>query len=375
MTGDAPPRHPGGATAYDALLVVSFGGPEGPDDVVPFLENVTRGRGIPRERLIEVGAHYARFGGVSPINAQCRALLAALEPELRGAGIDLPIYWGNRNWHPMLADTLRDMRDAGVRRALAFVTSAWSSYSSCRQYLDDIERARAAVGAGAPEVHKIRQFFDHPGFVEPLAASVRDAIAATGIAPTDPTLRVLFSAHSIPVAMAATCDYEIQLRESARLVAERSGVRGFDVVYQSRSGPPQVPWLEPDVGERIEELAAAGVRTVIVVPIGFVSDHMEVVYDLDVQAAERAAACGVRLVRVPTAGTDPRFVAMVRELVQERLGAPESTARLGAPESTARLGDTQHGADRRTRRALGSLGVRPDHCPAGCCPAPTRPTR
>jgi ferrochelatase len=336
-------------TAYDAILVVSFGGPEGPDDVVPFLENVTRGRGIPRERLVEVGAHYALFGGVSPINAQCRALLDALGPELRDAGIDLPVYWGNRNWHPMLADTLQQMRDDGVRRALAFVTSAWSSYSSCRQYLDDIDRARATVGDDAPEVDKIRQFFDHPGFVEPLADNVRAALAAAGADPADPQLRVLFSAHSIPVSMAAGCDYEAQLGEAARLVAERAGVPAFELVYQSRSGPPQMPWLEPDVGDRIEALAADGVTTVVVVPVGFVSDHMEVVYDLDTQAAERAEACGVRLVRVATVGTDPRFVAMVRELLQERLDPA------------------------RPRRALGGLGVRPDRCAPGCCPAPARP--
>lgn len=335
-------------TTYDAVLVVSFGGPEGPDDVVPFLENVTRGRGIPRERLEEVGAHYRLFGGVSPINEQCRALLAALRPELDAHGIDLPLYWGNRNWHPMLADTVRQMRDDGVRNALAFVTSAWSSYSACRQYLDDLDRACEAVGDGAPRFDKIRQFFDHPGFVEPMADHVRAARASLA-GDLGARARVLFSAHSVPVAMARTCDYEAQLREASRLVAERAGVDAHELVYQSRSGPPQVPWLEPDVGDRIDALADEGVDAVIVVPIGFVSDHMEVVYDLDTQAADRAAARGMAFARAGTVGTDPRFVAAVRELVQERLDPT------------------------LPRRSLGALGVRPDVCPGGCCPAPARP--
>lgn len=332
---------------YDAILLLSFGGPEGPDDVVPFLENVTRGRGIPRERLEEVGAHYRLFGGVSPINAQCRALLDALRPELDAHGIDLPLYWGNRNWHPMLTDTVRRMRDDGVRRALVFVTSAWSSYSACRQYLDDLERARAAVGDDAPTFDKIRQYFDHPGFIEPMADNVRAARAA--LAGAGPDARVLFSAHSVPLSMARTCDYEAQLREASRLVAAHAGVEAHELVYQSRSGPPQVPWLGPDVGDRIEELADAGTAAVVVVPIGFVSDHMEVVYDLDTQAAERAAARGVAFARAATVGTDARFVAAVRELVQERLDPT------------------------RPRRSLSTLGVRPDRCAAGCCPAPERP--
>ena len=333
---------------YDAILLLSFGGPEGPDDVVPFLENVTRGRGIPRERLEEVGAHYRLFGGVSPINAQCRALLAALRPELDAHGIDLPLYWGNRNWHPMLTDTVRRMRDDGVRHALVFVTSAWSSFSACRQYLDDLERARDAVGDGAPTFDKIRQFWDHPGFVEPMADNVRAARA--GLAgDLGARARVLFSAHSVPTSMARTCDYEAQLHDAARLVAERAGVEQFDIVYQSRSGPPQVPWLGPDVGDRIDELADGGAEAVVVVPIGFVSDHMEVVYDLDTQAAARAAARGVAFARAATVGTDVRFVAAVRELVEERLHPG------------------------RPRRSLGVLGVRPDRCAPGCCPPPERP--
>ena len=335
-------------TTYDALLVVSFGGPEGPDDVVPFLENVTRGRGIPRERLAEVGAHYLEFGGISPINAQCRALIDALRVELTAAGRQLPVYWGNRNWHPMLADTIRTMRDDGVQHALAFVTSAWSSYSACHQYLDDIALARSSVGDGAPQVDKIRQFFDHPGFVEPMAANLRDALRRVGVGVGAAAARVIFTAHSIPSSMASSCDYVAQLGEAARLIAAAARVDEYDLAYQSRSGPPSVPWLEPDIGDHIDELADAGIGTVIVAPLGFISDHMEVVYDLDTQAAARAAARGMRFERVATVGTDARFVAMIRELIDERLDPA------------------------LPRRALGALGVRPDSCPFDCCPAPSR---
>ncbi len=332
---------------YDAVLLVSFGGPEGPDDVLPFLENVTRGRGVPLERLAEVAEQYAARGGVSPINDQCRALLAALRVELDAHGLDLPLYWGNRNWHPMLPDTVRRMRDDGVRRALAVVTSAYSSYSGCRQYREDIERAREEVGPDAPVIEKVRAYFDHPGFVEPLARNVAEAFAAL---PEDlrADAHLVCTAHSIPTSMAATSDYETQLRETARLVAERVGrpTASVDLVWQSRSGPPQVPWLEPDVSDHLEHLAASGVRAVVLAPIGFVSDHMEVVQDLDTVAAARAAAAGLELRRAATVGTDPAFVAALRELVEERLH----------PD--------------RERRHLGSLGVRPDRCPLDCCPAP-----
>jgi protoporphyrin/coproporphyrin ferrochelatase len=336
---------------YDAILLVSFGGPEGPDDVVPFLENVTRGRGIPPERLAEVGAHYALFGGVSPINEQCRALVAALEHELATNGPQLPVYWGNRNWHPLLTDTVRRMRDDGVHRALAFVTSAYSSYSACRQYLDDIERARVAVGDGAPRIDKIRQYYDHPGFIGPMARNVGDALASLPIDRRSGA-RVVATAHSVPASMAATSDYVAQMHEAARLVAER-GAPGHqvDLVWQSRSGPPGVPWLEPDVGDHLEMLAAQGVAAAVVAPIGFVSDHMEVVYDLDTVAAERARACGIVTARAATVGTDPDFVSMIRELVLERIDPS------------------------RPRRSLGGLGVRPDVCPVGCCPPPHRERR
>lgn len=335
------------AAAYDAVVVVSFGGPEAPADVVPFLENVTRGRGVPPERLAVVAEQYLQFGGLSPINAQNRALVAALEVELAAHGHDLPVYWGNRNWGPYLADTVQQMSDDGVRRALAFVTSAYSSYSACRQYLEDIDAARAAVGPTAPRIDKIRQFWNHPGFVEPFREGLRDALDA--LATSTPSItRLLFSAHSLPLSMAATSDYEAQLRDAVALVAGTvAPTIPAELVWQSRSGPPQVPWLEPDVNDRIRDLAEDGVQQVVVVPIGFTSDHQEVVFDLDTQAAATAADVGIELVRTPTPGTDPRFVTMIRELVEERLGQ-------SAPV------------------ALGSLGARPVPCRADCCPAPIR---
>ena len=326
---------------YDALLVVSFGGPEGPDDVIPFLENVTRGRNIPRERLAEVGHHYDLFGGVSPINRQNRELIAALEADLAGHGIALPVYFGNRNWHPYLADTIRDMRDEDVHRALAFFTSAFSSYSGCRQYREDIHRAQAVVGPDAPEVLKLRAFYNHPGFVEANADRVREALAAI---PRErrAAAHLVFTAHSIPSPMAAQCRYEDQLAETSRLVAEVVGVTDYSVVYQSRSGSPHVPWLEPDVAGRLRELRDAGITDVAISPVGFVSDHMEVLYDLDVEAAETARELGLTMVRAGSAGTHPAFVAMIRELIEERLT----------------------GVD---RRAVGRYGPSHEVCPSSCC--------
>lgn len=332
------------ADPYDAILVVSFGGPEGPDDVLPFLENVTRGRDIPRERLEKVGAQYHLFGGRSPINDQCRALIAALRHELETAAIDLPVYWGNRNWAPMLTDTVQQMADDGISHALAFVTSATSSYSGCRQYREDIERARVAVGPTAPTIDKIRQFYDHPGYIEPIVDNVRTALDDVGS-----DARLVFTAHSIPISMASTSDYEAQLREAARLVADRVGHDDFDLVWQSRSGPPHIPWLEPDINDHLEALAATGTTAVVMVPVGFISDHMEVIYDLDTQAVATADRLGLKLARSATVGTDPRFVSAIVELIEER--------RSGV-----------------TKRALGDLAVRPDVCAIDCCPAPTRPT-
>jgi ferrochelatase len=329
-------------TFFDAILVVAFGGPEGMDDVRPFLENVTRGRNVPPERLEEVAHHYARFAGVSPINAQNRALIAALRPELDAHGIDLPIYFGNRNWHPLLVDTLRKMRDDGVKRALAFFTSGFSSYSSCRQYRENILDAKAAVGPDAPEVSRTRMFYNHPGFLEANTEHVAEALARV---PEERRVAVhlAFTAHSIPLAMARQSRYETQLAEAARLVAERVAVIDHALVYQSRSGPPQVPWLEPDVCDHIRELARRGVRDVVLSPIGFVSDHMEILFDLDVEARQAAEESGVNLVRAETTGTHPAFVAMIRELIQERLDPGVS------------------------RRALGAYGPSHDVCQPGCC--------
>lgn len=325
---------------YDAVVLVSFGGPEGPDDVVPFLENVTRGRGIPRERLVEVGAHYAHFGGVSPLNEQCRRQRAALEQAMADAGTPLPVYWGNRNWSPYLADTVAEMAEDGVRRALAVVTSAYSSYSACRQYLDDIEAARATVGPTAPSIDKIRPYFDHPGFIEPFRDGLRAALDRTGARPA-----IVFTAHSIPSALAATCDYEHQLGHAAGLVAEAAPGVPWSLVWQSRSGPPSVPWLEPDVNDHLAGLTDDGVTDAVVVPVGFVSDHVEVAWDLDHEARETATALGLdfHLVEAPGTGPDPRFIDMWRALIDER--------RFGA-----------------TPVALGPDGPRPMPCAQDCCP-------
>jgi ferrochelatase len=328
--------------AYDALLVLSFGGPEGMADVMPFLENVTRGRGIPRERLEDVAEHYAHFGGVSPINAQNRTLIAALQRELAAHGIDLPIYFGNRNWHPLLQDTIESMRADGVRNALLFVTSAYSSYSSCRQYREDVARALDALGERGMRFDKIRVFFNHPGFVEPMARRLRDALESLPRVRRD-AAEVIFTAHSIPVSMAKGCAYERQLHEVSRLVAGIAGASRYRLAWQSRSGPPHVPWLEPDILDELDGLHAAGVEDVIVVPIGFISDHLEVLFDLDIEAQNRARELGMDMIRVPTVGTDPIFVAMIRELIEERLQQN--------PE----------------RRFLGELGASHDVCALNCC--------
>jgi ferrochelatase len=328
--------------AYDALLVLSFGGPEGMDDVMPFLENVTRGRNIPRERLEEVAEHYAHFGGVSPINTQNRALIAALERELAGHGIELPIYFGNRNWHPLLQDTIEVMRTNGVKNALLFVTSAYSSYSSCRQYREDVSRALEALGEYDMRFDKIRVFYNHPGFVEPMARRVREALESLPGDRRD-AAEVVFTAHSIPISMAKSCAYERQLREVSRLVAELAGSEHYRLSWQSRSGPPHVPWLEPDILDELDRLHESGVSDVIVVPIGFISDHIEVLFDLDVEARDRARELGVSMIRVGTVGTDPGFVAMIRELIEERL------------------------RENPERRFLGELGPSHDVCSVNCC--------
>jgi ferrochelatase len=344
---------------YDALLIVSFGGPDGPEDVLPFLENVTSGRNVPRERMLEVAEHYYHFGGRSPINEQNRQLIAAIERELAENGPPLRVYWGNRNWHPLLPDTLRKMAEDGVRRALAFVTSPYSSYSSCRQYREDIIRAQQQVGPSAPKVDKLRAFFNHPGFIEPMIERTQAAIRQIPSQRRDEALLV-FSAHSIPVAMAQASQYEEQLQESCRLVAdglhdtlslwervarEASRVRvPWHLVYQSRSGSPLQPWLGPDVGDFIEEQHdKSPIRDVIVMPIGFISDHIEVLYDLDTELARRCEGLGINMVRAATVGTHPRFVRMIRELVVERISE--------APH----------------KLSLGRLGPSHDICPDDCC--------
>ena len=309
---------------YDAILLVSFGGPEKVADVIPFLENVLRGRNVPRERMLQVAEHYYHFGGRSPINDQCRDLIAALRP-----AIDLPIYWGNRNWHPMLADTVRQMAADGVRRALAIATSAYSSYSGCRQYIDNIAAARAAAGPTAPEIDKLPPFWDHPGFVEANAARVSDALARIPEDRRD-AARLVFTAHSIPLAMATTCRYEEQLVETARAVSARAAHDEWDLVWQSRSGPPTQPWLEPDILDHLRALAENGVRDVIVSPIGFLSDHMEVMYDLDEDAAALARELGLNFIRAATAGTHSAVIAMLADLIARRQASP--AAPLCAPD-------------------------------------------
>ena len=306
---------------FDAVLLLSFGGPEGPEQVRPFLENVTRGRDVPPERLDAVAEHYLHFGGVSPINAINLALITQLQAEL-----DLPVYFGNRNWEPYAEDTVTAMRDNGVRRAAVFTTSAWSGYSSCTQYVEDIARARRAAGADAPELVKLRPYFDHPFFVEMFT----DAIAAAArTVPAD--ARLVFTAHSVPVAADQRCGpqlYSRQVAYATRLVASAAGYADYDLAWQSRSGPPQVPWLEPDVADHLATLAAAGTKAVIVCPIGFVADHIEVVWDLDHELRSQAEAAGMAFARAATPNADRRFARLAAGLIDElRYGrAPDRVA-------------------------------------------------
>ncbi len=332
----------------DVLLIVSFGGPEGPDDVIPFLENVTRGRGIPRERLAQVGAHYMHFGGVSPINALNRALVADVEKEIAARGLDLPVLWGNRNWDPFLAEALRTAHALGATRILAFPTSAYSSYSGCRQYRENLHDALAEVRRELPdwqpEIRKARACFNHPGFVQPFVDATRSTLDRL-----PEGSRLVFTTHSIPTADAERCDYVAQHRDVAQVIAGALGRSGeWDLVYQSRSGPPQVPWLEPDIGDHLAALGRAGAPGAAIVPIGFLSDHMEVVWDLDTEALLVAEEVGLPVERVPTPAPDPRFAAMVVDLALEQAADPPG------PVGTV----------------LGSLGPRPATCAPGCCPNP-----
>jgi ferrochelatase len=355
----AGPEHVTEPTAYDAILLASFGGPEGQDDVIPFLRNVTRGRGIPEERLEEVAHHYRAFGGVSPINDQNRELKAALEAELARRGIDLPVLWGNRNWNPYLRDAFVEANERGFTKLIAIGTSAYSSYSSCRQYREDYAQALADTGLDAViQIDKVRQFFDHPGFVEPFIEGVRDALASIaeqGI-PLEQT-HVLFSTHSIPSSDAAKSGpaargfgeggaYAAQHLAVAEVVmAAAPHAPEWDLVFQSRSGPPSMPWLEPDVNDAIRELAGTGVRAVVIVPLGFVSDHMEVKWDLDTEAMETAQSLGVLAIRVPTPGVHAAYVSGLIDLVLER----------------------RDGVQVADRPALTELGPWYDVCRSGCC--------
>ncbi len=334
--------------SYDAILFVSFGGPERTADVMPFLENVLRGRNVPRERMYQVAEHYYHFGGKSPINDQNRALIAALTQELKQHGLDLPVYWGNRNWHPMLADTMQQMKADGVQRALAFVTAAYSSYSSCRQYRENIAAAQAAAGEGSPQVDKIRAFYNHPGFVEANVAQVQSALELLP-AERKRAAHIAYTAHSIPVSMAQSCAYERQLLEVARLVSTGLGRAPDPLVFQSRSGPAAQPWLGPDILDHIRGLKQQGATDLVIAPIGFVSDHMEVLYDLDTEAANLCSQLGIKMVRAGTAGTHPRFVTMIRELIVERM------------------------ASDGVRATMGVYPPNPDVCEVDCCPAPVRP--
>ncbi|WP_018333570.1 ferrochelatase [Actinomycetospora chiangmaiensis] len=347
-------------TPYDAVLVLSFGGPEAPDEVRPFLENVTRGRGVPPERLDAVEEHYQHFGGVSPINALNRELVAALRRELAEAGLDLPVYFGNRNWHPFAEDTVTEMAQDGIRNALVFATSAYGGYSACRQYHEDIARAREAAierTGSAPDLTKLRHFYDHPLFVGAVADGVR---AAREKLDAGHEARLVFTAHSIPVSADETAGppdegghrYSRQMAEAAQLVADAVGAEDHDLVWQSRSGPPQIPWLEPDIVDHLDTLHEKGVPAVVVSPVGFVSDHLEVVWDLDNEASEHAEEIGMGFVRAASAGSDPRFVTMVVELITEQVGDTAPRALGSVP-----------------RAGVGCNGAL---CAPGCCEPPAR---
>jgi protoporphyrin/coproporphyrin ferrochelatase len=334
---------------YDAILVVSFGGPEGHDDVIPFLENVLRGRNVPRERMLAVAEHYYHFDGKSPINQQTRELIVAIKEELAQHGPKLPVYWGNRNWHPMLADTLRQMKSDGVKRALALVTSAYSSYSGCRQYRENIARAQAEVGEGPPQIEKIRAFFNHPGFLEATEDRLKEALAQIPVIARQ-NVQFVYVAHSIPMSMANTSDYVKQLEEVRRLASQAIGISNDVLVYQSRSGAPGQPWLEPDILDHLREVKQKNLASAIVIaPISFISDHMEVLYDLDIEAQQLCDSLSLPMARAKTVGVHPKFIAMIRELILERMNQSAE------------------------RRALGTLGPRQDICAEDCCPAPQRP--
>lgn len=337
---------------YDAVLILSFGGPEGPDDVMPFLENVLRGLPIKPESKQAIAQRYHDYGGVSPINDEVRKFIAALDTELKSNGIDLPVYWGNRNWHPMLGDTLQQMRDDGIRNAVCFVTSMFSSYSGCRKYREDLFAATVGLD-NAPTIDKLRLGFNHPSFIEAVADRTGDAIGQLGNSASE-TTSVLFTAHSLPGPMANACKYQVQLQSACSLVAAALNITNWKLVYQSNNASYGGPaWLGPDIADALRSEHADGMTDVVVAPIGFVCDHMEVIIDLDVEAADAAKEIGLNMVRAATVGTHPAYVRMVRELIVERMSSPPQ------------------------RASLGELGASHDICPAECClsgrPAPSKP--
>jgi len=363
MTSPLDETDSGPLSPYDAILLMSFGGPEGPDDVMPFLRNVTAGRGIPDERLVAVAEHYQSFGGKSPINDQNRALLGALRSELDRREVSTPLLWGNRNFDPFVTDTLREAHDAGIRRVVAIVTSAYSSYSSCRQYREDLAVASLTLAEEGREIEidKVRPYFNHPGFSRTNARLVTEAVRALGERP-DSEVRLVFVTHSISEGMDATSGpgdaegnaYRRQHLELAAAITEEVNAtlsRGLDheLVYCSRSGPPTQPWLGPDVNDALRALAAEGIRTVVVAPIGFISDHMEVRFDLDTEAAQSAAAAGLEMVRVPTVGTDPEFVSGLVDLAFERAAQARTGASVAGPSWPGQV-------------------AFPAVCRPGCCP-------
>lgn len=336
------PKFDDEAKQYDAILFMSFGGPDKAEDVVPFLENVTRGRGIPKERLQEVGQHYYQFGGKSPINEQNLALISALEEELAEHNYNLPIYFANRNWHPMITDTMQQMKDDGIKRAIAFVTSGFSCWSGCRQYRENIIEAQETIGEGTPEIDKIRVFYNHPNFVYPMVKNIQTALAQWSDAEQD-NVHIIFTAHSIPMSQASNSAYVEQLNDSCKIIAETLGTENYKLVYQSRSGSPHMPWLEPDIVDYMEAIHQQGINDVIIVPVGFISDHMEVLYDLDTEAVETAEELGMTMVRAGTVGIAKPFVSMIRELIEERM------------------------TENPERKALGERGANHDICPVDCC--------
>ena len=327
---------------YDAILIMSFGGPEKMEDVKPFIDHVLKGKHVPDERKNEVVHHYELFGGISPINEQNRLLIKALKTELTSHNINIPIHWGNRNWHPFLADTLKIMTRDSIKNAIAFVTSAFSCYSSCRQYLEDIDHARSDAGPTAPVIDKVRPFYNHPGFIESNAEHIKTAISKLSDTPED-SVWIVFTAHSIPNTMAACSDYEKQLKESCNLIASALDHPHWSLAYQSRSGSPDTPWLGPDICDHLSELKEKKFTNIIIAPIGFVSDHMEVIFDLDTEAAEFCEDNGIQMRRAMTASLHPKFVSMIRELICERL------------------------FDNKKRRYLGNIGPSPDFCSQTCC--------